>query len=61
MRKVSCKQLERAKRDEAQAISFYGKLIKETSDVKMRAVIREIRNDELDHHRKFVKLLKHCR
>jgi len=55
---ASCKQLKRAKRDEEQAIKFYGGLIKKTPDRKVKRVIREIRNDERDHRKQFVKLIR---
>jgi hypothetical protein len=65
---VFCNLLNMAKHDELKAIKFYDHLIKITqpgsplSDGKPRlgANISEIKNDELDHYRKIMDMLKDC-
>lgn len=46
------KMISVALKDETQAIKFYNKLLSRTKDQNIINTITEIRNDELDHHRK---------
>ena len=45
-------KLDKALKDEVKAAAFYTKMINSTNNINLRHAINEIRNDELDHHKK---------